>query len=714
MTPGPAGTGSSLPPVVRDTVWRIFAAGAAPGTRGSAFDNIEPAIRQHAPPADRRRAIATIRGWFDAATPGRRLRPDCARLVADLVLEGVGPRRSGDAVWAVGSLELGLSVQRIERRWSPGEIGSFVEAALMVLNGAEARAPVDGDAAPQGDPKGPGFRDAACRAGLVRAFARLEERTRALGTPRLHPTVGNLIDLVVELVPEQTPVLISRLEAPAMQARAARRAVARTPAGDPGAIVGWVAERAADAAVALAIVHTLSAVRWLHEGRGAPGEASSVGESARSGERREAEPLREPAAPLVRQLLERLAKLGPPDCLRWVGELLSQVSSTLSSPGERQKPGPLAQLEEGCTKLVAGLLCESGSADLLADFQAGLCPGRPRDWVRHQVAIVRALRASSPERAKDLARATIAEHRRQLAEQSDGSFLAADWDDWQDREWLEGLGAAVALSHQDLDLRAWVAEQCRDLPLSVWDAEEDPEAFAAAEQIARHWLLVALAAVPLRSEFGSPVEGSAVCALAEAVWEHCRFGRQHVDRSPEASVVAELGARYAMQYGKADDPWILDRAREGVGPRALRVLLDERRFRKLPLIEGRSDYDDLIVADLVRIASDRFEDGGPCDLETLQHWGRLWLSVGAVDQAERTAMALASFPTRTAGRSDRILVLKLFGLVVRRREPHPGTAQYVASLYNQLWPVFGETPMRERADREEIERALVGSDLIPR
>ena len=329
------------------------------------------------------------------------------------------------------------------------------------------------------------------------------------------------------------------------------------------------------------------------------------------------------------------------------------------------------------------------------------------------MAVARGIRESAPARAEELARVTLDEHRRQLAEQRDGHYLAPDWASWKDREWLEGLGTALALARKDLDLRAWVADECRDLPLSVWDAEEDPDGFAMAEQMAQHWFLVALLAVPQRRAFSRPLEPPVVRALAEAVWAHCRFCRQHLQTHPEASVAAELAARYAMQYGRGNDQWLLDQARgEGVGPGALRVLLEHRRSSQLP-VEGVSDLDDMIVAELVRIALGRFDDGGQFDLETLRDWGTLWLSLGAVDQAERTAMAIVSFPLRSTDRNSRILALKLLGLVVRHRKPRHGVAEYVVPLYNQLWPVFAGTPTQERKDREEIERAFVGSDLIP-
>ena len=44
------------------------------------------------------------------------------------------------------------------------------------------------------------------------------------------------------------------------------------------------------------------------------------------------------AASLLAQLLERLGRLDPPVCLRWVGELLSQASQALSASGDEGKP----------------------------------------------------------------------------------------------------------------------------------------------------------------------------------------------------------------------------------------------------------------------------------------------------------------------------------------------------------------------------------------
>ena len=710
--PAKSGGGPSLSTEARETVWRIFGAGAAPGARGSVFDNIEPMIRKHVPPADQDRAIATISDWFDSGAHVRWLRPDRAELVADLVIEGVGPRRCEDAVWAIGSIGLELSAAMIRERWAEEDVETLVSAAVKVLNRTEARVRHGGPSCGTDDGEFDNFQGAVSRDGIVIAFARLEEESLELVNQGLHPTVANLIDLTVELSREEAPVLVSRLEAPAMQARAARRLVARTPRGDPGAIVGWITRDAADAAIALAIMHVLGAAKKLDDTRSAPTDPPGAPAGKESPPEAPEHPP-DAARSLVLQLLERLASLDPSDCVRWIGEVLNQASRALSAPSGGRKPQLLAHLEDECTRLAVRLLGGSDSAPLLSQFRKGLLPGRGRHWVRHQVAVARAMRESAPARAEELARATLDEHRRELAEQRDGHYLAPDWDSWIDRKWLEGLGTALALARRDLDLRAWVADECRDLPLSVWDAEEDPDGFALAEQVAQHWFLVALLAIPERYEFGRPLEPPVVRALAEAVWAHCRFCRPHLETHPEASVAAELAARYAMQFGRDSDPWLLDQARgEGVSPGALRVLLEGRRSSSDSAAEGTSEADDMIVSELVRIALDRFDDGGQFDLEALRDWGKLWLSLGAVDQAERTAVAIVSFPLRGADRNSRILALKLLSLVVRHRKLRRGAAEYVGPLFNQLWPVFRNTPNQERADREEIEKAFIGSDLI--
>ena len=280
--------------------------------------------------------------------------------------------------------------------------------------------------------------------------------------------------------------------------------------------------------------------------------------------------------------------------------------------------------------------------------------------------------------------------------------LFLDWSDWHQQEWFSSLGKALILSHKELYLPAWVSAQCQELPLSVWDAEENPGAFISADRVVQHWFLVALHAIPVQRELGRTTYPSAVRTLAEILWDHCHFAGQCVPGHPPALITSELAARYAAEFGEPGDAWILDRTRHpGVGPLALWALLDQRSLKSTREGESDAHYDEMITTELVRVASDRFSDGGQFDLETLRSWGRLWLLVGATDEAELTAAAIIAFPLREQDRADKILVLKLLALVASKRDLHPSNKDCIPSLYNELWS--GYIPSDERADRQQID-----------
>lgn len=706
------GKSPALTPEARAVVWRILGAGAAPGTTRPTYEQIEPLVREHVPRADQERALSEMRGWFDSGNQARWLKPEFAALVADLILEGVGPRRSEEAIWAIGATEPELSADLIRRRWSSGEIDSFLEATIEVLNALSERSSSDLGTASGDGSETRGFGDAA-RDGLVAAYAHLEKQSLELVNQGLHPTAGNLIDLAVELRPTEFPLLVRELGAPAMQVRAARRMVGTLRSAKPGEIARWITNRSPDAVVALTIVHTLNAVSRIDDARLTPDGGGAGERPEDDGASLGAAPVDDVAGQLLDDLLDALGVLDPPGCVRWIGEVLSYAPRVFLAPGDQEKPLRLAQLEDACTSLAGRLFFEFWSPDLRREFQSGIRPGRPKIWIRHQAAIAWSMRDLAPERAAELARACLDEHRRCVREPRDGQYLPMDWNDWQDREWLDALGVAVALSCEDPDPLAWIAAEYQSLPLSVWDADESPDAFTAAELTARHWLLVVLSAIPRLSELGRPLRPWAVRTLAEAVWAHCRFYRQHLDAGLEGSAVSEMAARQATWFGEVDDQWILDQARsEGVGPRPLWVLLKERRAQGHGRDERGSDYDEIINGELLRIASDRFDSTGPFDLETLRCWGELWLLLGAVDQAERTALAIVSFPLRAADRDYRILALRLLGLVVRNRRPRYGIREHVALLYSQLWPVLGGTPSEEVETRRHIDEAFAGSELI--
>lgn len=710
-----------LPDEAKVAVSRIFGAGESPLTRRSTFDLIEPIICKHVSSAtERDLAIAAVRSWFETIGERRWLKPDMREPVAVLILEGIGTDRSETAVWAVGSIEGDLATRVIRSRWRPEEIDSFVDAALATLEKVSGRDEVL-DAAgivpfagvESGKARIP--KDAVRREGRLETFQHLDSHGFELVHRALHPPAGNLVELVIDLQPERFESLIDRVDHPVMQARAAYHMVAATQALDHRTPSQWITENSCDALIALAIVHTLETVNRLDE---------DIRSSDRLGEDRctWSTELRPPqddldaaAVTLINVLVGRLAKLDPLASARWIGELLSGAPYTLMRGGDFEKPPRIEQLEKMCTDRLACLVRHSWSDDLPAALCAGLCQTPRTTWTRHVADLAWTVRDVEPERAATLARATLDEHERYIAEELERGHLFLNWSDWHDREWIAGLGAALALSSDELDLAKWVSTRCRALPLSVWDAEESYQTFSAADRAAQIWFLVALHAVAGLKQIDRAVDPVEVRALAEIVWTHCYFTGQYLRDGSDASVAAEQAARSAVEFGEPSDLWLLEQARSPrVGPRALWALIDQRK--KKAAREGRSDasHDEMVIDEVAHAASNRFGDGGPFGFESLHYWGHLWLLLGASEQARQAAKAIIAFSMRGFDRGSKVLVLKLLTLGVDEQRLDLEIRDYIESTYRELWPVYGYTPDAERADRQQIDESLERSGLPAR
>ena len=299
----------------------------------------------------------------------------------------------------------------------------------------------------------------------------------------------------------------------------------------------------------------------------------------------------------------------------------------------------------------------------------------------------------------------LSEHERQIAAELERGHVFLEGDDWHHREWLTCLGIALAMSCKEIDLPHWVRTRCRALPLSVWDAEEDSSAFSTADRVVQHWFLVALHAIPILNALGRPTDPVAVLALAEAFWAHCGFAGRYLHSGAESPVAAEYAARYAIEYGAPTDVWLMNQVRDPrLPPRSLWGLIDQRNKKNSRA--GRNDAagDELVVDELTGIASERFDDGSEFNLEELRFWGLLWLLLGAIDEAEKTAEAILAFPLRPHDRAYKILALKLLAKVAGSRRLSPTLARLTASVYRQVWP--GYAPHEERSDRQQVDEML--------
>lgn len=698
---------SSLPAEVKAVIWRIFGEGESPLKRRMTYELIEPIVRNRVSSIDPSRVISEIRGWFESHGDRRWLKSEMSEPVAVLILDGVRSERGETAIWAVGSIDADLAASNIRSLWSSKEIDTFVEAALKTLEKlCDQDEVLDATRIARLDSTNAKIpKSAVEREGRLETFRHLDNHGFELVYGGLYLPVENLVDLVVELRPEQFESSIERLNHPVLRARAAYRMIAIVRPLDHRKTLQWITKGSSDALIALTIVHTLNTVNKLDEELWFADRADADQYTCSTELRPPQDDLDTAAAGLLTGLVDRLASLEPLACARWIGELLSGAPYVLHRRGDFQIPCRIEQLERACTELLARLVRRSWSDDLLAELCAGLCLTPRTTWIRHIAEIAWEIRNVEPARAAEIARATLDEHERQVAEQLKQNRLFLDWNDWYHRQWISSLGVALVLSCEELDLPGWVSTRCRDLPLSVWDAEENYEAFSTADRAAQHWFLVALHAIPALKEIGRTINPVTVRTLAETLWAHCHFVGQPLLSHPEAAVVAEHAARFAIEFGEPSDKWLLDQVRHpGVGPRALWALLDQRKLKSVRKGVTDAHYDEIIATEFASVASDRFGDGRQFDLETLRYWGRLWFSLGAIDEAEQTAMAIISFPLRKHDRVYKIMALKLLALVAGKRKLEPTVADYPASLYGELWS--GYTPSEEREDRRQIDEQI--------
>ncbi len=706
----------SLSAEAKAIIWRIFGSGESPLTGRSTYELIEPIIRKHINSrTEQNRAITEIRGWFESHEDQRWLKSDMSEPVAGLILEEIKAARSETAIWAIGSIDANVAVSIIRSCWSSEEIDSFVEAALAMLKKRCDRDEVldptrcTGFAA-QDSIKVKMKKKAVVHEGMLEIFRNFDNDFDLVNWG-LYRAVDNLIELGVKLRPELFESLIEMLDHPVVQARAADHMVSVALKVDYRKTLEWITEDSCDALIALAINYTLNTVNKLDDDLRV---ASRSGSDQNQHQHYWSTELRIPrddddlniaAAGLLTGLVDRLSALNPLVCARWIGELLSHAPYGLHYGGGQEKPLRIEQLERACLELLARLVHQSWSDDLFTELRAGLCLTRRTTWLRHLADVAWEIRDVEPARAAEIAQMTLDLHDQHIAKQLEQNDLFLFWNDWHHREWFRSLGAALAMSCEELDLPSWTLAQCRELPLSVWDAEENYKVFSTADRAVKHWFLVALHAIPVLKERDRTMDPVAVRTLAETLWSHCHFAGQYIPIYTEALIVEELAARYVAEFGEPSGAWLLDQARDsGVGPCALSALIDQRKLKSTR--EGGTDthYDEMITTELIRIASDRFRYGGQFDLEALRFWGQLWLLLDAIDEAEQTAIAISAFPPRQHDRAVKILALKLLALVASKRKLSPELEDYVTEIYSQLWP--GYTPDQERMHRQQIDELL--------
>lgn len=685
-------------------VWRIFGAGASPFSEKSSYELIEPVARKYLSSSDMERSIVLIREWFEPSGEKHWLKSHMREAVAELILQGVGTEFGEKAIWAVSSIDAEVMSDVIRTLWSCEEIDVFIERVFkvlkklcksdLVLDASRIVGPLPANARI--------VKNGVVSEGRLETFLHLDSHGFDLVRLALHPAAGNLLELVIELRPEQFGALVASLDHPVIQARAAHHMVSVSRHSDHRTTLQWIGTESCDALIALGIIHTLNTVNHLDEELRLAEHPSEDRYFIRTELQLGQDDLDSAAAALLEDLVLRLGVLAPPACTRWIGELLSSASYILLRGENREIPRRISQLEKACMTLCSDLFSENWSPKLLSEFIAGLKHTPRSSWTRHIAELSWEIRERAPARASEIAKAAFEEHELQIEKETEQHRVYLNGHDWHQRKWIHGLGIALVLSQEELDLPSWVRSQCRDLPLSIWDVEEDSTSFCTAHRVALHWFLVAFHAIPILNELGRPADPAAVRTLAETLWAHNSFAERYIPGLSDASIVAEYAARYAIEYGESSDLWLLEQIRNpALGPLSLWALIDQRNKKNTR--EGRADIQNhqVILPEYTRIAAERFGDGKQFDLESLHYWGLLWVLLGAIDESEKTAMAILALPLRANDRAYKIMALKLLAFVTTSRTLAPELADYTRVLYRELfWP--GYTPVEERTDREWI------------
>ena len=145
--------------------------------------------------------------------------------------------------------------------------------------------------------------------------------------------------------------------------------------------------------------------------------------------------------------------------------------------------------------------------------------------------------------------------------------------------------------------------------------------------------------------------------------------------------------------------------------RALWALIDQQERRTAREGEPDAGSDKMFICGFAEAASDRFGERGRFDFESLHDWGELWLLLGAIEQAHRTAKEIIAFPVREMDRHSKLLVLKLLTLEADEQRLDPETWDYIGSIYRELWPIHGYAPYAERACRQQIDKLIKCSEV---
>ena len=693
----------TLPGEALPLVWRILGVSESPFRPSLDQELVETWVCNQVSRGNQDMVTNEIRGWFHLDSEHWILREEFRVPAAMLILHGIkedinyAGKSLGDdiAFWAIGSIHPDVAETVIRSQWSADEIRTIVNYALQILNQLCCRNRVINP-------------DRIARFGVagaevtvevtrqqdnLKTFQRMEECEWWL-----YPGVLSMVGLLIKLDPSLFVPMVERAEHPVVQRWAAQCAAGYFMHADFQRPLEWVTEGSPDAAVALAIVHTVENINHL--------DAESRWNSRSL---KEHVGLDDTGSDLLTGLLDKLASIEPIAAARWMIELLNYSVAAFPAYGSPEKPGRVGQLEQLCLQKLSYLVCQHWSDELSRVIRVGLLTDPLLPKTLPAAYIAWEIRESWPERSAEIAHMILDEHERHVRETLDGDRrFFYNSGSWSAQDWIFGLGIALTLSRADVDPLKWALDRCSVLPLNAWDANDDPKRFRKADEAAGIYFSVALRAVDILYSNGYSVDPGLAKALAEKLWDHRSFVEKCAYSLPTDWYAAEYAARAAVGLSKPTVTWLVAQVSNPVvSPRILWALVDERLSRTGHLVGNAALQENAIRSRLFRAASDRYGNSIALGLDDLRYLARLWPLLGGAKEAEHTAMNILAFRRPKLQRADQIAALELLAFAVSLRPPAGAITEIITSLYAELWP--GNTPLGEVEKREVIDGLLSSS-----
>lgn len=693
----------ALPDEAVPLVWQILGVDESPFRPSLDRELMETWVRNQVSRGNQDTVISEIQNWFRLDAECWTLRDELRVPAAILILHGFkldindAGKSLGDdiAFWAIGSVNPDVSEIIIRSQWSAEEIETLVDYALETLDQLSQRNRVINPEriARFGVAGAEVTVDVTQQQDKLKTFQRLEECEWWL-----YPGVLSAVDLLIKLDPSIFVPMVEKAEHPVVQRWAAQCAAGYFMGADYQRPLEWITDRSPDAAVALAIVHTVENVIHLD---------SESHWNARSG--KEDAGLDDMGSDLLAGLLDKLASIEPLAAARWMIELLNHGAAAFPAYGSPEKPGRVEQLELLCFEKLSRLVCQNWSEELSRVLRIGLLndPLLPKTLTVAYIAWE--IRESWPERSAEIAHMILDEHERHVRETLDRDRrFFYNSGSWSDQDWIFGLGIALTLSRTDVDPLKWALDRCSALPLKAWDADDDPKRFRKADDAVGIYFSVALRAVDIMYSNGYSVDPGLAKALAEKLWDHRRFVERCAYSLPADWYAAECAARAAVALSKPSVPWLVAQVNNPVvSPRILWALADESLSRTGQLTGNAMLQEKTIRSRLLQAASHRYGNSIALGLDDLRYLARLWPLLGGAEEAEDTAMNILAFRRPKLQRADQIAALELLAFAASLRPSAGGITEIMTSLYAELWP--GNTPLGEVEKREIIDDLLGSS-----